>query len=87
MLIRWDDRQITYLPTLAELGEGVHRSADVARAIGKTTNQLGPVRDSLIRKGMIYSPTHGEIAFTVPLFEQFMKRTMANRRAAQKRRR
>ncbi len=45
--------------------------------VGKTTNQLGPVRDTLIRKGMIYSPAHGDIAFTVPLFDQFMKRTMS----------
>lgn len=72
---------------LADLGEGVHRSADVARAIGKTVNQLGTVRDNLIRKGMIYSPTHGEIAFTVPLFDQFMKRTMSDSRETRKRRR
>jgi hypothetical protein len=65
-----------YLRALAELGEGVHRSGEVAELIGKTTNQLGPVRDTLIRKGMIYSPAHGDIAFTVPLFDQFMKRTM-----------
>jgi hypothetical protein len=66
-----------YMRALAELGEGVHRSAKVAELIGKTTNQLGPVRDTLIRKGMVYSPAHGDIAFTVPLFDQFMKRTMA----------
>jgi AAA ATPase domain len=66
-----------YMRALAELGEGMHRSAEVAELIGKTTNQLGPVRDSLIRKGMVYSPAHGDIAFTVPLFDQFMKRTMS----------
>ncbi len=66
-----------YLRALAELGEGAHRSSEVAQLIGKTTNQLGPVRDVLIRKGMIYSPAHGDIAFTVPLFDQFMRRTMA----------
>jgi hypothetical protein len=65
-----------YLRALAELGEGPHRSGEVAELIGKTTHQLGPVRDSLIRKGMIYSPAHGDIAFTVPLFDQFMKRAM-----------
>jgi hypothetical protein len=65
-----------YLRALAELGEGVHRSGEVAEVIGKTTNQLAPVRDILIRKGMVYSPAHGDIAFTVPLFEQFMKRSM-----------
>lgn len=66
-----------YMRALAELGEGVHRSAEVADLIGKTTNQLGTVRDALIRKGMVYSPAHGHIAFTVPLFDQFMKRTLA----------
>ena len=65
-----------YMRALAELGEGVHRSGEVADLIGKTTNQLGPVRDALIRKGMVYSPAYGDIAFTVPLFDQFMKRTM-----------
>ena len=65
-----------YLRALAELGEGIHRSGNVAHIIGKTTYQLAPVRDALIRKGMIYSPAHGDIAFTVPLFDQFMRRTM-----------
>jgi cysteinyl-tRNA synthetase len=72
---------------LANLGEGVHRSADVARTIGKTVNQLGTIRDNLIRKGMVYSPTHGEIAFTVPLFEQFMKRAMSDSRETRRRHR
>jgi hypothetical protein len=61
---------------LAELGEGVHRSGEVAQLMGKTTYQLGPVRDALVRKGMVYSPAHGDIAFTVPLFDQFMRRTL-----------
>ena len=65
-----------YMRALAELGEGVHRSSEVADLVGKTTNQLGPVRDTLIRKGMVYSPAHGDIAFTVPLFDHFMKRTL-----------
>jgi type II secretory pathway predicted ATPase ExeA len=65
-----------YMRALAELGEGVHRSGEVAELIGKTTYQLGPVRDALVRKGMVYSPAHGDIAFTVPLFDQFMRRTL-----------
>lgn len=65
-----------YMRALAELGEGPHRSSEVAGLMSKTTNQLGTVRDTLIRKGMIYSPAHGDIAFTVPLFDQFMKRTL-----------
>lgn len=65
-----------YMRALAELDEGVHRSGEVAELIGKTTYQLGPVRDALVRKGMVYSPAHGDIAFTVPLFDQFMRRTL-----------
>lgn len=76
-----------YMRALAELGEGVHRSGRVAELIGRTTNQLGPVRDNLIRKGMIYSPAHGDIAFTVPLFDAFMRRTMPLPRRARRRRR
>jgi hypothetical protein len=75
-----------YLRVLAELGAGAHRSSEVADLVGKTTNQLGPVRDALIRKGMIYSPAHGDIAFTVPLFDQFMKRTMVPKPTKPKRR-
>ena len=65
-----------YMRALAELGKGIHRSGEVAKLIGKTTYQLGPVRDALVRKGMVYSPAHGDIAFTVPLFDQFMRRTL-----------
>jgi len=65
-----------YMRALAELGEGIQRSSEVAALIGKTTYQLGTVRDGLIRKGMVYSPAHGDIAFTVPLFDHFLRRTM-----------
>jgi AAA+ ATPase superfamily predicted ATPase len=74
-----------YMRGLAELGEGGHRSGQVAELIGKTAQQLGPARDALIRKGMIYSPAHGQIAFTVPLFDQFMKRTMPLARKSRRR--
>jgi len=76
-----------YMRALAQLGEGVHRSVEVAELIGKTTNQLGPVRDALVRKGMVYSPAHGDIAFTVPLFDQFMRRTLKIPTKPQRRRR
>jgi hypothetical protein len=65
-----------YMLYLADLGEGAQKSADVAARAHKTTRALGPVRDSLIKKGMIYSPEHGQIAFTVPLFDAFMHRQM-----------
>ncbi len=65
-----------YLRTMAELGPGPHRSGDIAEAMQRTSSSLGPTRAGLISKGMIWSPTHGDTAFTVPLFDQFMKRIM-----------
>ena len=63
-----------YMRHLAELGEGAQKSSDVAAAMQRSANSLGPVRDSLIKKGMIFSPEYGQIAFTVPLFDEFMRR-------------
>lgn len=65
-----------YLQALAKLGPGIHRSGDVAESLGVESSALGPVREDLIKKGIIYSPRHGDVAFTVPLFDQFMLRTM-----------
>ena len=59
---------------MAELGPGPHRSGDIAAELNRETSSLGPLRSSLIAKGMIWSPTHGDTAFTVPLFDEFMKR-------------
>ncbi len=67
-----------YLRELAELGPGPQRSGDVARKLGVSTRKVGPRRDALVKKGMIYSPAHGDVAFTVPLFDEFMKRVMPN---------
>jgi hypothetical protein len=66
----------SYLRGMAELGPGPHRSGDIAAALTKPGNSLGPVRQSLINKGMIWSPSYGDTAFTVPLFDEFMKRIM-----------
>lgn len=65
-----------YLRAMAELGPGPHRSGNIAQTLNKTVNSLGPLRQSLITKGMIWSPSHGDTAFTVPLFDEFMKRIM-----------
>jgi hypothetical protein len=65
-----------FLRAMAELGPGAHRTGDIADALGVKVTSLGPVRAKLIRKGMIYSPAHGDMAFTVPLFDQFMVRAM-----------
>ena len=59
---------------MAELGAGPHRSGDIAEALGRKVTALAPVRNELIGKGMIWSPSHGDTAFTVPLFDEFMKR-------------
>ncbi len=65
-----------YLRAMAELGAGPHRTSDIADMMGMKINSIGPVRSHLIRKGMIYSPAHGEMAFTVPLFDEFMRRAI-----------
>ena len=65
-----------YLRAMAEIGLGPYRSGDVAEKLGRAVNQVAPVRASLIRKGMVYSPEHGDVAFTVPLFDAYMRRKM-----------
>lgn len=65
-----------YLRAMAELGPGPQRSGDIADLLGRKVTALGPVRNSLIVKGMIFSMAHGESAFTVPLFDAFMKHVM-----------
>lgn len=69
-------REKTYLRAMAELGPGPYRTGDIADKLGVKISMLGPVRASLINKGMVYSPSHGEMAFTVPLFDAFMRRAM-----------
>lgn len=61
---------------LAELGPGPHRSGDIAAQLGVRVESVGPRRSGLIAKGMIYSPAHGDTAFTVPLFDDFLTRVM-----------
>ncbi len=65
-----------YMRAMAELGFGPHRSGDVAEALGRKVTTVAPIRNALIAKGMLYSPAHGDTAFTVPLFDGFMKRIM-----------
>ena len=73
---RLTPREKDYLSALAELGVGNQRSGDIADRLGVKVQSIAPLRSSLIKKGMIYSPAHGDTAFTVPLFDQFMLRTM-----------
>jgi GTPase SAR1 family protein len=65
-----------YIRAMAELGKGPHRSGDIAEQLGRAVTSLGPTRNNLIAKGMIWSPSHGDTAFTVPLFDEFMRRIM-----------
>jgi hypothetical protein len=61
---------------MADLGPGPHRSGDIAERLHQKVTSAAPVRNNLIAKGMLFSPAHGDTAFTVPLFDGFMKRTM-----------
>ena len=65
-----------YMRALAEFGHGKHRSGDIAEKLSLKVNSVAPTRSALIKKGMIYSPSHGDTAFTVPLFDQYMLRAM-----------
>lgn len=65
-----------YLRAMAELGPGPHRSGAIAECLERDVTSLAPTRSALIRKGMIWSPSHGDTAFTVPLFDKFMKRSI-----------
>jgi len=81
-LDRLTPRERDYMRAMAELGPGPHRSGDIAGALGMEVTSAGPLRSGLIRKGMIYSPAHGDTAFTVPMFDAFMTRTMPDWKAA-----
>ena len=73
---RLTPREKTYLRAMAELGHGPYKTGDIANTLKTKSSQLGTLRANLIEKGMIYSPSHGEMDFTVPLFDEFMRRTM-----------
>jgi hypothetical protein len=64
---------------MAEIGPGPHRSGLIAEQLGKKVEGVAPLRNGLIKKGMVWSPSHGDTAFTVPLFDEFMKRMMPQR--------
>ena len=73
---RLTPREKKYLRAMAELGPGPHRSGDIADCYQAKVSSLAPARSDLIVKGMIWSPNHGDTAFTVPMFDEFMKRIM-----------
>jgi len=75
-LDRLTPQEKQYLRAMAELGPGPHRSGDIAEKMHKPVSSVAPVRNQLIAKGMIFSPSHGDTAFTVPLFDGYMRRTL-----------
>jgi hypothetical protein len=73
---RLTPKEKRYLRAMADLGPGPHRSGDIALCYNAKVTSLAPTRSSLITKGMVWSPSHGDTAFTVPMFDEFMKRIM-----------
>lgn len=73
---RLTPRERQYLRGMAQLGPGPHASGDVAAELGSAVSSVARARDVLIEKGMLYSPAHGKTAFTVPLFDQFLRRAI-----------
>ena len=78
-LVRFDrltPSEKKYVRAMAQLGPGPHRSGDIANEFKRPVSALAPTRNQLIGKGMIWSPSHGDTAFTVPMFDEFMLRIM-----------
>lgn len=73
---RLTPKEKVYLRAMADLGPGPHRSGDIAAVLKRKVESVAPLRNGLIGKGMIWSPSHGDTAFTVPLFDQFLRRIM-----------
>jgi hypothetical protein len=77
-LDRLSPREKEYMRAMATLGPGPHRSGEIAGKMGVTVESVAPIRRNLIGKGMVYSPAHGDTAFTVPMFDEFLLRSMPN---------
>lgn len=82
---RMTPREKDYVRAMAELGPGPHRSGEIAQALSMGVQSAAPLRSGLIKKGMIYSPQHGDTAFTVPMFDEFLKRQMPSKASAPQR--
>lgn len=73
---RLTPKEREYVLAMAALGKGPYRSSDVADQLGESVQSLGPRRAKIINKGMIYSPEYGDIDFTVPMFDDYLRRTV-----------
>jgi AAA ATPase domain len=71
---RASDRELVYLRAMAELGSNPQRASDIARALGRTTDQVSTMRARLIDKGLLFAPRRGLTAFTVPQFDRYLRR-------------
>ena len=76
---RTTDSERAYLDAMARLGGSECSSGDVAAALGKRTSDVAQTRDALIRRGLCYSPRHGAMAFTVPMFDEYLRRRSRRR--------
>jgi hypothetical protein len=84
---RTTELELAYLRAMAELGPSAQMAADVARVLGRTSEQLAPIRSRLVEKGLLYTPGYGLAAFTVPQFDRYMIRNHALMTPPPKRRR
>jgi hypothetical protein len=73
---RLTPKEREYVIAMASLGKGPYRASSIAAKLGESVQSLGPRRAMIINKGMIYSPAHGDIAFTVPMFEAYLDRAI-----------
>ena len=75
--VRYDrltPKEREYVLAMAALGNGPYKSSDIADQLNESVNTLGPRRAKIIHKGMIYSPEHGDVDFTVPMFASYLRR-------------
>jgi DNA-binding CsgD family transcriptional regulator len=80
--VRYDrltPKEREYVLAMAELGDGPYKSSDIADQLAESVNTLGPRRAKIIHKGMIYSPEHGDVDFTVPMFASYLRRNFLDK--------
>ena len=75
-IARIPDSEVAYVQALASLGPGPHRSGEVAGAFGRSTPSVAAFRDRLIREGVVYSPRYGWVEFSIPSFDDYVRRTL-----------
>jgi hypothetical protein len=73
---RLTNREKNYLRAMASLTGPTATASEIASVLGAKTQSLAPMRGGLITKGMIYAPNRGGTAFTVPKFDDYLRRAM-----------